>query len=98
MAFIWVTNGRAAAPPVLVLQHRRLDLEKPAGVQRLPQRPIDCGTQFHRPTGLRPHDQVHVALPDPGVLGQRLVSDRQRPDGLGGELPAVGQHAEFAAA
>ena len=72
---MWVTNGRAAAPPCSSLQHRRLDLDEAAagGTTRAATRTTAARSRTHV-AGLRPHDQVDVALPDPGLLGQRACA------------------------
>ena len=51
------------------------------------------------PPGVRVDDQVHVTLPDPGLgVAEPRVLFRQRPQALGGDRVAVGQHGQLAAA
>src|SRR5262249_25471156 len=45
-----------------------------------------------------PHDEVDVPLPDAGFFAGGLVRHGQRPERLGGQLPPVGQHGQFAPA
>ena len=52
------------------LQHRGLDLEEPALVQFLANRPGHRAAQLGHLPGLRVDDQVHVALPHPGLPGR----------------------------
>ena len=87
-------RGRSA---VQHLQHRRFDLEIAAIVQRRAQRAIDRAPHLHRPAGLRSDDQIHIALPNPALLGERFVRDRQWPQRLGGDRPGIGQHRQLAA-
>ena len=86
-AFMCVENGRAAAPPWLRLQHRRLDLEEAAAVEVLAQGAHHAGAQAHHVAGRRARDEVDVALPDARLLGQVLVQHRQRAQRLGRHLP-----------
>ena len=48
-------------------------------------------------SGLRTHDQIDVALPDPRLLAHLLMGDGKRPQRLGNDLPGIGKHREFAA-
>ena len=61
------------------LQHRGLDLEKAATLQGVADGPHHRDALPGHRAGLRPHDQVDVALPDPGLLAHLLVRHRQRP-------------------
>ena len=79
------------------LQHRGLDLEKPAPFQSVANRPYDGDALAGHRACLWAHDQVDVALADPGFLAHLLVRHRQRPQGLGCHLPGVGQHRQLAA-
>ena len=90
-------EGPRRRPAVLQLQHRRLDLDEIAVVQRRAQRPHHLGTGAHHVAGLRPDDQVDVALPDPGLLVELAVRDRQRAHRLARHRPAVGHHRQLAA-
>ena len=47
------------------LQHRRLDFEKAAPFQRGPHRTHHGDSLASNGAGLRTHDQIDVALPDP---------------------------------
>ncbi len=79
------------------LQHRRLDLEEPAPLQRRAHRPHHRDALPGDGARLGTHDQVDVALPDPRFLAHLLVRDRKRPQCLGDDLPGIGQHRQFAA-
>ena len=47
--------------------------------------------------GRRTNDEVHVALPDPGLLVHLLVGDGQWPQRLGRHLPRIAHHRQFTA-
>ena len=79
-------------PTVLQLQHRGLDLDEPALVQRRAQRAHHLRARAHHLAGLRPDDQVGVALADARLLVQLAVRDGERADGLARHRPAVGEH------
>ena len=91
-------EGTGRRPAVHDLQHRGLDLEEPVVVQGLAQRAGDRGALFDHPPRVRAHDQVDVALPDPVLLGERLVGHRERPQRLGGHPPTARQHGQLTAA
>ena len=55
------------------LQHRRLDFDESAGVQRFAQGPHDGGPRAYRFAGLRTDDEVDVPLAYPRLLAHRLV-------------------------
>ena len=79
------------------LKHRRLDLEEATSGEARAKRRHHGDAQPRNLARLRPHDEVDVALTYSGLLGQRLVLDRERAQRLGREDPRVGQHAELAA-
>ncbi len=78
------SSGR---PAVGVLKDRRLDLDVVTGVQGGAQGLEHSGLDPHVVARLGADDQVHVAHARPGLLRQRLVLDRKRPQRLGGQLP-----------
>ena len=88
-------RGRTA---VQRLQHRRLDLEEAAAGEALAQGRHHADAQPCDLPRLRAYDEVDVALPHPGLLGERLVLDRQGAQGLGRHLPGIDEHAQLAAA
>lgn len=61
------------------------------------QRPHHLGTAAHHFSGLRPDDEVDVALPYPRLLGQPTVDGGQWAHRLGRHLPAVGRHRKLTA-
>jgi hypothetical protein len=85
------------------LQHRGLDLEKPAFVEEAPDRRDHPGTGREHVPDLRRDGQVHVPLPVPGLPVAQpgvdaalagfgvhlLLPQRQRPDRLGKQLVGV---------
>ena len=83
-------------PTVEHLQHGRFDLEVTAPVQGVPQRPVRQAAHLDVAAGLGADDQIHVALANPILFRQWLVSDRQRAERLRGQLPRIGQHTELA--
>ena len=94
-----VRNGRAVGAAVHRLQHRRLDLEISAGGRaRSRSAAITVAALAHRAARLVADDEVDVAPADPQLLAHRLVRHRQRAQRLGGQLPGVGEHRQFAAA
>jgi hypothetical protein len=82
---------------VYQIQHRRLELDIPEPVQRLPDRADHRGPGCHHRARLGPHDEVEVRIAHPGFFAERLVGDRQWAQRLGGDAPVVGQHRQLAA-
>ncbi len=95
---IGVRDERARRrPAVLQLQHRGLDLDEPAVVQRRANGPHHLGAGAHHVASLRPDDQVDVALPDARLLVQLAVRDGQRAHRLRRHRPPVGHDRQLAA-
>src|SRR5664280_2872251 len=89
-------EGSGGRSTVHRLQHRGLHLDESPALQRRPNRPHGGAAHLEHPACVRVDDQVEVALPDAGLrVGQPAELLRQRPQRLGGEHPAVGQHAEL---
>jgi hypothetical protein len=88
-AFICVDERAAPPRRRLHLQHRRLDLEVAAPVERVAQRADDAGAHPDRVARRRPHDEVDVPLPDPRLLGQVLVQHRERRSALAASCQPV---------
>ena len=87
---MWVSNGRAFAPPWIELEDRRLDLDEAARVQRVADAAHDRRARVGDVARLGPHDQVDVALPDARLgVGQPLVLVGQRAQRLAGDLRAT---------
>ncbi len=79
------------------LEHGGLHLEEPPGLEGGAQRADHPDPRHGVPSGGVPHDEVGVALADPGVLAQVLVGHRQRAERLGREHPRVGHDGQLAA-
>ncbi len=90
-------RGRAA---VQGLQHRRLDLDEAALVERPRSDCTTAGRSRAMVPRVRSHDQVDVALPDPRLLRElsALVEVGQRAQRLGGDGPRVREDRQLAAA
>ena len=69
------------------LQDGGLDLEIALVVEGVTQGSNGPGAGAHHVASLLAHDEVGIALADPGLLGQLLVQGRQRPQRLGRHLP-----------
>jgi hypothetical protein len=89
-------TGTCAA--VQGLQHRSLDLDEAAVMQRCPQASDDGRPSTHHLAGRRAHDQVGVTLTHPRLVTKIGMQGRQWPQGLCGQLPLVGEDAELAPA
>ena len=85
-------------PAVQQLQDRGLHLEVAEAVEGLAQRPEHGGLGADHVARLLAHDEVDVAAPDAGVLGEVLVQGRQRAQRLGRHLPGGGHDGQLAAA
>ena len=59
------------------MQHRCLDLDEAAGIQRVADRSHRIGAHSHSAPGRITDDEIEVALTNPGFLGQLLVHDRK---------------------
>ena len=66
--------GRGAA--VQRLQHRRLDLEESAALESVAQLTHDGNPLAGVLPGLRPDDEIDVALTHPSLFAHLLVRDR----------------------
>ena len=94
---MWVSNGRALAPPWMVCRIGRLHLGEPAGVQRVADAAHHGRALVGDVARLGPHDQVDVPHPDPRVgVGQALVLVGQRPQRLAGQLHRLGTDRQLA--
>jgi len=74
-ALICVWNGRAAAPPWIVWSVGVSTLEEAFVVEGVADRAHDGRPRTEHVAGLRPHDEVGVALPYAGLFGELLVED-----------------------
>jgi hypothetical protein len=89
--------GRRAAGDVV--HHRRLDFEKTARVEEVPDGAHDLGAAHEGLAHFRVDDQVDIALAVAGFLvGQAVPFLRQRPERLGQQRSFAGMHAELAGA
>ena len=89
-------EGAGGGAAVQGLQHRGLDLEKTTTLQGVAQRTHDLDTGQRIRPGLLTHDEVGVAVTDPGILTHLLVRDRERTQRLGGHGPGVRHDGELA--
>ena len=88
--------GRGAA--VDELDDGGLDLDVALPLEDAAQRPQRGRLGPDHVAGLLAHDEVGVALAHPRLLGELLVQDRQRAQGLARHLPAGGHDRQLAAA
>ncbi len=85
-------------PAVHRLQDRRLDFEEIRSHQGIPQGVHRRAASAQGLPGIRAHDQVNVALPDPGFgIHQAPALVRQRTQALRGQQPVGGQHRHLTA-
>ena len=81
------------------VQHRRLDLDEAALVQRAPEAGDDLVADLERPLRLGVDDQVGVALTEPGVdVAEAVPLVGQRPHRLGQQLDRLGLDRQLALA
>jgi hypothetical protein len=81
------------------LQHRRLHLDEPPGVEPAAHRGHGAGAQHGVGAALLVHDQVEVAPAEAHLrVGQSVPLLGQRPHALGEQLPAAHAQRQLAAA
>ena len=83
---MWVSNGRAFAPPWISCRIGVSTSTKPRPLQRVADAAHDGRARVGDVAGLGADDQVDVAASDPGLgVGQALVLVGQRPQRLAGQ-------------
>ncbi len=95
-----VRGERAGVRPAgFDVQHRGLDLDEAALVERSPEAGDDLVADLEGPLRLAVDDQVGVSLPEAGVdVGESVPLVGQRPDRLGQQLDLLGLDRQLALA
>ena len=95
---MWVSNGRALAPPWISCSIGVSTSVKPRACSESRTLRTTVGARVRDVAGFRSHDQVDVAGPDPRLgVGQALVLVGQRAERLAGDLQRLGTHGQLAA-
>ena len=89
-------EGARGGTALLRLQDRGLDLEEAALGEAAAHARLGDDAHARHLACLRAHDEIDVALADSVFLRQGLVRHRQRPQGLGGHAPFIGEDRELA--
>ena len=98
-ALWWVMNGPGVGAAGLDVQHRRLDLDEAALVQRAAEAGDDLVANLEGPLCLGVDDQVGVALAEAGVdVGEAVPLVGQGPHRLGEQFDPLGLHRQLALA